>query len=179
MVNRSPVTMRAQPFRLGKCALSGSSHQHLSASAGIDGVRFMAHHCHSPAIVQTERPGAGRGENVSSGGQHMQHTMQRDAGLMAALVTYNPKLPIETFDFSIVDECHRSIYNIWRQVLEYFDAFIMGLTATPSKQTIGFFRNNLVMEYGHDQPVADNINVGFIVYRIRTKITEQGATLEW
>src|SRR5262249_43365358 len=93
--------------------------------------------------------------------------------------TYNPKLPIETFDFSIVDECHRSIYNIWRQVLEYFDAFIMGLTATPSKQTIGFFRNNLVMEYGHDQPVADNINVGFIVYRIRTKITEQGATLEW
>ncbi|MFO0946648.1 MAG: hypothetical protein U1D30_11985 [Planctomycetota bacterium] len=41
------------------------------------------------------------------------------------------------------------IYNLWRQVLGYFDAFIIGLTATPSKQTIGFFANNPVMEYGH------------------------------
>ena len=31
----------------------------------------------------------------------------------------------------IVDECHRSIYNVWSQVLSYFDAFIIGLTATP------------------------------------------------
>ena len=42
-----------------------------------------------------------------------------------------PRLPIETFDFIITDECHRSIYNLWRQVLEYFDAFLIGLTATP------------------------------------------------
>jgi type I restriction enzyme R subunit len=33
-------------------------------------------------------------------------------------VEYNPKIPIETFDFIVVDECHRSIYNVWRQVLE-------------------------------------------------------------
>ncbi len=93
-------------------------------------------------------------------------------------VAYNPKFPIEAFDFIVCDECHRSIYNLWRQVLEYFDAFIVGLTATPSKQTIGFFNNNLVMEYGHTQAVADGVNVGFDVYRIRTKITDQGATLE-
>lgn len=93
-------------------------------------------------------------------------------------VSYNPKFPIESFDFIVCDECHRSIYNLWRQVLEYFDSFVIGLTATPSKQTIGFFNNNLVMEYGHTQAVADGVNVGFDVYRIRTKVTENGATLE-
>jgi type I restriction enzyme, R subunit len=93
-------------------------------------------------------------------------------------VEYNPRIPIETFDFIIPDECHRSIYNLWRQVLDYFDAFLIGLTATPTKQTIGFFNNNLVMEYGHEQAVADGVNVGFDVYRIRTRITEQGAKLE-
>ncbi|MGH7139343.1 MAG: DEAD/DEAH box helicase family protein, partial [Pirellulales bacterium] len=93
-------------------------------------------------------------------------------------VSYNAAFPIESFDFIVCDECHRSIYNLWRQVLEYFDAFIIGLTATPSKQTIGFFNNNLVMEYGHTAAVADGVNVGFDVYRIRTRVTESGATLE-
>ena len=93
-------------------------------------------------------------------------------------VAYNPALPIETFDFIITDECHRSIYHLWRQVLEYFDAYLIGLTATPSKQTIGFFDQNLVMEYGHERAVADGVNVGYEVYRIRTQITEQGATVE-
>jgi type I restriction enzyme R subunit len=92
-------------------------------------------------------------------------------------VVYNPAVPIETFDLIIVDECHRSIYNLWRQVLEYFDAFIIGLTATPTKQTLGFFHNNLVMEYGHQQAVADHVNVGFEVYRIETRISKGGATL--
>jgi len=93
-------------------------------------------------------------------------------------VSYNPKLPIETFDFIVTDECHRSIYHLWRQVLEYFDAFIVGLTATPSKQTLGFFDQNLVMEYNHDRAVADGVNVGYEVYRIKTQITEQGSQVE-
>ncbi len=93
-------------------------------------------------------------------------------------VAYNPTIPIETFDVIVIDECHRSIYNLWRQALEYFDAFLIGLTATPSAQTIGFFGGNLVMEYGHEQAVADGVNVDFDVYRIRTRITEGGATLE-
>jgi type I site-specific restriction endonuclease len=45
----------------------------------------------------------------------------------------------EFFDIIVIDECHRSIYNLWRQVLEYFDAFLIGLTATPDKRTFGFF----------------------------------------
>ena len=95
-----------------------------------------------------------------------------------APVEYNSRIPIETFDVIITDECHRSIYNLWRQVLEYFDGFIIGLTATPSKQTFGFFQQNLVMEYSHEQAVADNVNVGFDIYHIRTQITEQGATVD-
>jgi type I restriction enzyme R subunit len=93
-------------------------------------------------------------------------------------VKYNPAIPIETFDFIITDECHRSIYNLWRQVLEYFDAHLVGLTATPSKQTIGFFNQNLVMEYGHERAVADGVNVGYEVYRIRTQVSEQGGKVE-
>jgi type I restriction enzyme, R subunit len=93
-------------------------------------------------------------------------------------VQYNSRIPIEMFDFIVTDECHRSIYDLWRQVLEYFDAFLIGLTATPSKQTIGFFRQNLVMEYGHERAVSDGVNVGYDVYRIRTQVTEEGGQVE-
>lgn len=92
-------------------------------------------------------------------------------------VAYNPAIPIETFDFIVVDECHRSIYNLWRQVLDYFDSFLIGLTATPTKQTIGFFNGNLVQDYGHEQAVLDKVNVGFDVYTIETKVTKEGAKL--
>jgi type I restriction enzyme R subunit len=93
-------------------------------------------------------------------------------------VVYNAAIPIEAFDVVIIDECHRSIYGVWRQVIEYFDAFLVGLTATPAKQTFGFFNQNLVIEYGHAEAVADGVNVDFDVYRIRTKISEQGSTVE-
>ena len=86
-------------------------------------------------------------------------------------IDYNPAIPIETFDIIVTDECHRSIYNLWAQVLEYFDAHLIGLTATPNKQTFGFFHQNLVMEYSHEQAVADGVNVNYDVYRIRTAIT--------
>ena len=74
-------------------------------------------------------------------------------------VVYNPNIPIESFDFIIIDECHRSIYNLWRQVLEYFDAFLIGLTATPSPHTIGFFGGNLVQDYSHERAVADGVHL--------------------
>ena len=93
-------------------------------------------------------------------------------------VDYNEHVPIEAFDVIIVDECHRSIYGVWRQVLEYFDAFLIGLTATPGKQTYGFFNQNLVMEYGFPQAVADGVNVDFDVFRLSTAITEQGSKIE-
>jgi type I restriction enzyme R subunit len=93
-------------------------------------------------------------------------------------VSYNPAIPIDFFDFIITDECHRSIYGVWRQVLEYFDAYIFGLTATPSKHTLGFFNKNLVSEYPFERSVADGVNVGYEIYRIRTQVTEQGSTIE-
>jgi len=93
-------------------------------------------------------------------------------------IEYNPNIPIETFDIIVTDECHRSIYNLWAQVLEYFDAYLVGLTATPNKQTFGFFHQNLVMEYPHEQAVADGVNVNYDVYRIKTQITEGGSEVE-
>ncbi len=93
-------------------------------------------------------------------------------------VEYNPAMPPETFDIVIIDECHRSIYGLWRQVLEYFDAHLIGLTATPTRQTFGFFKQNLVMEYSHEMAVADGVNVDFTVYKIETAITQAGGTIE-
>jgi type I restriction enzyme R subunit len=93
-------------------------------------------------------------------------------------VVYNSTYPPEYFDVIYIDECHRSIYSIWRQVLEYFDAYLVGLTATPAAHTFGFFNKNLVMEYPHERAVADGVNVQFFIYKIRTKITEGGSTIE-
>lgn len=93
-------------------------------------------------------------------------------------ISYNPNVPIETFDVVIIDECHRSIYGLWRQVIEYFDAHLIGLTATPNKQAFGFFHRNLVMEYSHDKAVVDGVNVDFTVYRIKTDIGERGGSID-
>jgi type I restriction enzyme R subunit len=92
-------------------------------------------------------------------------------------VGYNAKLPPEFFDFVVIDECHRSIYNLWKQVLDYFDAFLIGLTATPDNRTFGFFNQNIVSEYTHEQAVSDGVNVGSDVYLIETEITKKGATI--
>jgi type I restriction enzyme R subunit len=94
------------------------------------------------------------------------------------LVAYNSAIPIESFDLVITDECHRSIYGTWRQVLDYFDAFIVGLTATPSLHTLGFFGKNLVAQYPYERSVVDGVNVGFDIFRIRTEIGERGSTVK-
>ena len=93
-------------------------------------------------------------------------------------VVYNGKIPPEFFDFIIIDECHRSIYNLWRQVLEYFDAYLVGLTATPDNRTYGFFKKNVVSEYDHEQAVADGVNVGNEIYVIETEKTSHGGKLK-
>lgn len=92
-------------------------------------------------------------------------------------VVYNSKIPPEFFDFIVIDECHRSIYNLWRQVIEYFDAYLIGLTATPDNRTYGFFKKNVVSEYDHEKAVADGVNVGNEIYVIETEKTKQGGTL--
>jgi type I restriction enzyme R subunit len=92
-------------------------------------------------------------------------------------VAYNEKVPIEHFDLIIIDECHRSIYNLWRQVLDYFDAFLVGLTATPDARTYAFFKQNVVSEYTHEDAVADGVNVQGEIYVIETEVTLNGGTV--
>jgi len=92
-------------------------------------------------------------------------------------VEYNEKVPIEFFDFIVIDECHRSIYNLWKQVLDYFDAFQVGLSATPDKRTYGYFNENVVSEYTHEMAIADGVNVGYDVFLIETKISKEGGKL--
>lgn len=93
-------------------------------------------------------------------------------------VAYNPAIPPEFFDFIFIDECHRSIYNLWQQVLDYFDASLIGLTATPDNRTYGFFKKNVVSDYSHEKAVADGVNVGNEVYLIDTLVTRQGGEIE-
>jgi type I restriction enzyme R subunit len=93
-------------------------------------------------------------------------------------VAYNERVPIEQFDFIIIDECHRSIYNLWKQVLDYFDGFLIGLTATPDKRTFGFFNENVVSEYTYEESVADGVNVPYDVYTIETEISQKGGELK-
>lgn len=92
-------------------------------------------------------------------------------------VAYNEKYPPEFFDCIIVDECHRSIYNVWSQVLTYFDAFIIGLTATPDNRTFAFFNENIVSEYTREQAIIDGVNVGEDVFLIETEVGKNGAHL--
>jgi type I restriction enzyme R subunit len=112
--------------------------------------------------------------------EHSSYEVAYDANSKAKQkeVVYNPHIPIETFDLIIIDECHRSIYNLWSQVLDYFDAFLIGLTATPTKKTVGFFHQNVVSEYTHEEAVIDKVNVGYDIYRIKTEKSEQGGLLE-
>lgn len=93
-------------------------------------------------------------------------------------VAYTQKNPIEQFDFIIIDECHRSIYNLWKQVLDYYDAFLVGLTATPDKRTFAFFNQNVVSEYTYEESVADGVNVPYDVFTIETEITKAGSIIK-
>ncbi|MFI0435342.1 MAG: DEAD/DEAH box helicase family protein [Parachlamydiaceae bacterium] len=93
-------------------------------------------------------------------------------------IVYNGKVPIEFFDFIFIDECHRSIYNLWQQVLDYFDGYLIGLTATPDNRTYGFFKKNVVSEYSHERAVADGVNVGNEIYVIETERTKLGGTIK-
>ncbi|RYZ78950.1 MAG: DEAD/DEAH box helicase, partial [Proteobacteria bacterium] len=92
-------------------------------------------------------------------------------------VVYNQKVPMEFFDFIVIDECHQSIYNLWKQVLDYFDAFQIGLTATPDNRTFGYFDRNIVSDYGYKKAVEDGVLVPYNVFEIETKITKGGSKI--
>ncbi|MDE4063791.1 DEAD/DEAH box helicase family protein [Phaeobacter gallaeciensis] len=118
-----------------------------------------------------------KGEDLSEGTEDENPAEQKWRRKEPLPVVYNPKLPPEYFDVVVIDECHRSIYNLWRQVIEYFDAFLVGLTATPDNRTFGFFKKNVVSEYTHEKAVADKVNVGNEVFIIETEVTKKGTTI--
>lgn len=122
------------------------------------------------------------GEPIDESAEDLSLNEVQQTAKQQKLVHYNLSIPVEEFDFIIIDECHRSIYNLWKQVLDYFDAFLIGLTATPDKRTFGFFNENIVAEYSYEDSVADGVNVGYDVFEIATEITQKGAELkarEW
>jgi type I restriction enzyme, R subunit len=81
-------------------------------------------------------------------------------------MSYADTMPIESFDFIIIDDCHYSLLTEWRPLLEYFDARIIGLFSSPFKQAVDFFNGNLVFEYGHSRAVADGIHVDIDSYEV-------------
>ncbi len=93
-------------------------------------------------------------------------------------VSYNEKFPVEFFDLAFIDECHRSIYGRWGQVIDYFDAFVVGLTATPTPMTLAYFDDNIIAEYTQEESVFDGVNVDQQLYRIRTEVGETGGTID-
>ncbi|WP_198117766.1 type I restriction endonuclease subunit R [Massilia rhizosphaerae] len=122
------------------------------------------------------------GEPIEEAAEDLSLNEVQQTARQEKLVRYNAAIPVEEFDFIIIDECHRSIYNLWKQVLDYFDAYLIGLTATPDKRTFGFFNENIVAEYSYEDSVADGVNVGYDVYEIVTEVTRKGAELkakEW
>lgn len=119
-----------------------------------------------------------KGEELDEGAEEDNPNERAQVGRQPLPVVYSDRIPPEHFDFVIIDECHRSIYNLWRQVIEYFDSFLIGLTATPDNRTYGFFQKNVVCEYTHEKAVADGVNVGNEVYLIETERTAQGTTVK-
>ncbi len=85
------------------------------------------------------------------------------------------------FDLIVMDECHRSIYNKWKDVLSYFDAIQIGLTATPSesieRDTFRFFEcedSTPTFTYTYKQAIDDKILVPFFPYHAKTSFQIKG-----
>ncbi len=85
------------------------------------------------------------------------------------------------FDLVICDEAHRSIYNKYRDIFNYFDAPLVGLTATPKdeidKNTYEIFHlESGVPTYGYElaQAVKDGYLVDFLSVESRLKFIEEG-----
>lgn len=88
------------------------------------------------------------------------------------------KLPRDYFKFIVIDECHRSIYGKWKNVLKYFnEAYFLGLTATSTKEACSFFNRNIIENYTYEQSVLDGVNVPYDVFLIKTEVTEHGGTI--
>lgn len=89
-----------------------------------------------------------------------------------------PQIAPDYFDAIVIDECHRSIYNEWGLLFDYFKPVLMlGLTATPIAETLTFFRH-LAYQYPLEQSYLDGINVPPVVARMSTAITQRGGIIQ-
>ena len=90
------------------------------------------------------------------------------------------------FDLIIIDESHRSIFKKYRAIFEYFDAIMVGLTATPKtdvdRNTYDFFEmEHGIPTYAYDYETAvyqDHVLVPYYNYEVKTKFLEEGITYD-
>jgi type I restriction enzyme R subunit len=98
--------------------------------------------------------------------------IEDDAGIL--------DIPIHAFDVIIADECHRGYTsqdtNIWRSVLNHFDAVKIGLTATPASHTVAYF-GNPVFRYTFDEAVTDGYLVDYEAVGINSEVRIKGIFL--
>jgi type I restriction enzyme R subunit len=90
-------------------------------------------------------------------------------------------IPIHAFDIIIADECHRGYTsqdtNVWRTVLEYFDAIKIGLTATPALHTIAYF-DKPISRYPIEDAILDGYLVDYNAVKINSGIRMTGVFLK-
>jgi len=91
------------------------------------------------------------------------------------------QIPIHAFDIIIADECHRGYTskdtNVWRNVLNYFDAVKIGLTATPASHTVAYF-GNPIYKYTVEQAVLDGYLVDYQAIKIKSDVRINGVFLK-
>jgi type I restriction enzyme R subunit len=93
----------------------------------------------------------------------------------------NLQIPIHAFDIIIADECHRGYTskdtNIWRNVLNHFDAIKLGLTATPAAHTVAYF-GDPVFRYTVEQAVLEGYLVNYQAVKIKSDVRINGIFLK-
>lgn len=90
-------------------------------------------------------------------------------------------IPSHAFDLIIADECHRGYTsketNVWRNVLNHFDAVKLGLTATPASHTVAYF-NKPIFNYPLQQAIDEGYLVDYDAVAIDSKVLMNGAFLK-
>jgi len=90
-------------------------------------------------------------------------------------------IPEDFFDLIIIDECHRSRYGEWGEILEHFDnAYHLGMTATPKREDnidVYDYFGEPVFEYSMAQAIEDGYLVPYKIYKVLTNIDKEGLKL--
>lgn len=90
-------------------------------------------------------------------------------------------IPSHAFDLIIADECHRGYTsketNVWRNVLNHFDAVKVGLTATPASHTVAYF-NKPIFNYPLQQAIDEGYLVDYDAVAINSEVLMNGAFLK-